>query len=302
MWRSINYFVYKQDTNLTSELYFKLNLNKDKSKQIDIQISQNSTLKDVLDIFGKQIKANAIKIDPDIQEYKFILKDKSNKYNEFVLKKNILLYNYMREEKYELYYLPFDKKKSYTISAALKDKNSLPRVEPKITDEYIVYDDQLINKDNAFKYSKKRKQFLPVIFYLNRDRIEIEKKNSQKYPIVIPLSNITLVKEVKDFKYKEGYSIMQIASLYNSKNKKYIIAFNSKYFDNWFLLIFNQIHQFLDTFTFLNICDDLTDLNRKKTSFIIQLANKFSNIKGVLSLNFSKNILDRKSTRLNSSH
>ena len=162
MWRSINYFVYKQESNLTSELYFKLNLNKDKSKQIDIQISQNSTLKDLLDAFGKQIKANAIKIDPDIQEYKFILKDKSNKYNEFVLKKNILLYNYMREEKYELYYLPFDKKKSYSISAALKDKNSIPRIEPKITDEYVVFDDQLINKDNAFKYSKKRKQFLPV--------------------------------------------------------------------------------------------------------------------------------------------
>ena len=290
MWRSINYFVYKQESNLTSELYFKLNLNKDKSKQIDIQISQNSTLKDLLDAFGKQIKANAIKIDPDIQEYKFILKDKSNKYNEFVLKKNILLYNYMREEKYELYYLPFDKKKSYSISAALKDKNSIPRIEPKITDEYVVFDDQLINKDNAFKYSKKRKQFLPVIFYLNRDRIEIEKKNSEKYPIVIPLSNISLVKEIKDFKYKEGYSIMQIASLYNSKDKKYIVAFNSKYFDNWFLLIFNQIHQYMDPFTFMKLCDDLVDLNKKKTSLIIQLANKFTNIKGVLSLDFSKNI------------
>ena len=103
MWnpmKTIHSLVYRQQSNLTSELYFKLNLNNDKSKQIDIQISPNTTLKDVYDNFRTQIESNAIKIDPDIQEYKFILKDKLNKYNEFVLKKNILLYNYMQEEKY----------------------------------------------------------------------------------------------------------------------------------------------------------------------------------------------------------
>ena len=120
--------------------------------------------------------------------------------------------------------------------------------------------------------------------------IEVEKVKSGKFPIEIPLSSISDIKEIKDIKYKDGFSTMMISSMYNSKLKKYVFCFNSRSFDNWFLLIFNQIHQFLDTFTFLKICDDLTDLNRKKTSFIIQLANKFSNIKGVLSMNFSKNI------------
>jgi hypothetical protein len=58
MWRTINAinsFVYRRDSNLTSELYFKLNLNKEKSKQIDIQISQNSSVKDVFNNFEKQI-------------------------------------------------------------------------------------------------------------------------------------------------------------------------------------------------------------------------------------------------------
>ena len=196
----------------------------------------------------------------------------------------------MQEEKYELYYLPFYKKKSYSISVALKDKNSLPHIEKKENTDYTPLDDQLIKKDNAFKYSKKLNKFVPVIIFLHRDMIEVEKVKSGKFPIEIPLSSISDIKEIKDIKYKEGFSIMMISSMYNSKNKKYVLAFNSRTFDNWFLLIFNQIHQFLDTFTFLNICDDLTDLNRKKTSFIIQLANKFSNIKGVLSLNFSKNI------------
>ena len=82
MWnpvRSMISLVNRQQINLTSELYFKLYLNKDKSKQIDIQISPNSTLKDVYDNFRTKIESNAIKIDPDIQEYKFILKDKLNK-------------------------------------------------------------------------------------------------------------------------------------------------------------------------------------------------------------------------------
>lgn len=293
MWnpmKTIHSLVYRQQSNLTSELYFKLNLNNDKSKQIDIQISPNTTLKDVYDNFRTQIESNAIKIDPDIQEYKFILKDKLNKYNEFVLKKNILLYNYMQEEKYELYYLPFHKKKSYSISIALKDKNSLQHKEKKENTDYTPLDDQLIKKDNAFKYSKKLNKFVPVIIFLHRDMIEVEKVKSGKFPIEIPLSSISDIKEIKDIKYKDGFSTMMISSMYNSKLKKYVFCFNSRTFDNWFLLIFNQIHQFLDTFTFLKICDDLTELNRKKTSFIIQLANKFSNIKGVLSLNFSKNI------------
>ena len=291
MWKAINplnYLIYKQDNNLTTELYFKLNLNKDKSKQIDIQISPNSTIKDVFENFRQQIESNAIKIDPEVQEYKFILKDKSNKYNEFVLKNNILLYNYMHEEKYELYYLPFYKKKSYTISVALKDKNSLKHVEKRENYDYTPLPEQLIKTDKAFTYSDKNKQFIPVTVNLKRDIVEIEYSRYNK--IIVPLSSISDIKEIKDIKFREGYSIMMITSIYNSKVEKYVLAFISKCFDNWFLLIFNQLHQFLDTFTFMKFCDELTDLNKKKTSFIIQLVNKFSNIKGILSLNFSKKI------------
>ena len=89
MWKKISYFSYRKENNLTTELNFKLNLNKDKSKQIDIQISPNSTLQDILNNFKKQIESQMVKIYPELQEYKFVLKDKSNKYNEFILKNNI---------------------------------------------------------------------------------------------------------------------------------------------------------------------------------------------------------------------
>ena len=293
MWRTINAinsFVYRKKTNLTSELYFKLNLNKEKSKQIDIQISQNSSVKDILNTFETQIKLNAIKIDPDNEEYKFILKDKTNKYNEFILKENILLFNYMREEKYELFYIPIQKKKSYTVSVALKDKNSIPHKEELFNDDYIVLDDQLIKKDSSFKYSKKQQKFIPIIIYLHRDRIEIAKKNSSQYPIAIPLSNISCIKETNEYNYKEGYKTLIIASLYNSKDKNYIIAFNSNEFDNWFLLIFNQVHQYMDPFTFMQLCDDFEQYKKKRTSLIVQFATKFHNIKDLLSLNFAKKI------------
>ena len=233
MWKTlnaINSLVYRKENNLTTELYFKLNLNKDKSKQIDIQISPNSTVKDVFNNFRKQIDLNAIKIDPDLQEYKFILKDKTNKYNEFILKENILLYNYMQEEKYELYYLPLFKKKSYSISIALKDKNSLPHIENKDNYDFIALDDQLIKKDSAFKFSKKQNKFVQITISLQRDMIIIEKKYSKKLPIEIPLSSISNMKDVKEIKFKEGFSTMMITSKYNSKVKRYVLAFNSKTF------------------------------------------------------------------------
>ena len=293
MWRTINAinsFVYRRDSNLTSELYFKLNLNKEKSKQIDIQISQNSSVKDVFNNFEKQIKLNAVKIDPDLEEYKFVLKDKTNKYNEFILKDDILLYNYMKEEKYELFYIPIQKRKSYTVSIALKDKNSVPHNEENFNDDYVVLDDQLIKKDSAFKYSKKHQKFIQVIIYLHRDRIEIEKKHSSQYPIAIPLSNISCIKETKDYKYKDEYSSLIITSLYNSKDKDYILSFRSVDFDNWFLVIFNQVHQYMDPFTFMKLCDDFEQHKKKRTSLIVHFATKFHNIKDLLSLNFAKKI------------
>ena len=291
MWKKISYFSYRKENNLTTELNFKLNLNKDKSKQIDIQISPNSTLQDILNNFKKQIESQMVKIDPELQEYKFVLKDKSNKYNEFILKNNILIYNYIQEEKYELYYLPYYKKKSYTISIALKDKNSLQHFEQKDIEDFTQLDNQLItNENNVFKYSKKYKKFVQINICLYTDSIEIEKIKSLKPSRTIPLLSITEIKEIKDITYKAGFSTMVISSSYQSKVKKFILAFNSSTFNKWFLLIFNQIHQFCDSSTFMDICKNLTNLNRKKTSSIIQLANKFNNIKGILSLNFSKNI------------
>ena len=83
---------------------------------------------------------------------------------------------------------------------------------------------------------------------------------------------------------------MMISSVYSSKTKKYYLSLSNDSFDSWFSVLNNHLHQFLDTYSFMKICKDSNDLNRKKTSFIIQLINKFTNIKGVLSLNFSKKI------------
>ena len=291
MWKKLNYFYYKQNSNLTSELYFKLYLNRDKSKKIDIQITPNSTLDDVFNNFRIQIESNATKIDPETQEYKFILLDKTNKYNKFIIKKNFLLYNYMHEEKYELYYIPVNKKKSYTISLALKEKNSYQNEKTKnsIYDSYPL-EDQLIKKDSAYKYSKKLQKFVPINIYLHRDTIELEKIKSSKFPIQIPLSSIQNIQEMNDITFKQEYLSMVISSYYNSKNKKYIIALNSKNFDNWLLTISHQLHHVVDTKTSLKLNNELNELNKKRTSLIYQITEKVSNIKGVLSLKFSKEI------------
>lgn len=290
MLKALNSIIYGDRKTITTGLICKLYLNKDKSKSIDIQLYENTTCKDLLNNFKNIIEGSISNIDKETQEFKFVLKDITNQYNEFILKDNFFIFNYLMNEKYELFYLPFYKKKAYTISLALKDKNSFQHPDIQENPQFEPLQEQLIKQDNAFKYSKKEKKYVKVKIYLHRDIFVIEKIKSKKESI-IPLSSISDIKEVYDKSFDTGYSTMMISSKYSSeKTKTYYIAFDSNKFDIWFSIINNQLHQFTDTFSFMKICKDLNDLNRKKTSLVIQIVNKLTNIKGILSLNFSKNI------------
>ena len=291
MWKALNSIIYGQKQKIETGLILPLYLNKDKSKSINIQVYEKTSCKELYDKFKEVIEGNVNLIDKETQEYKFILKDISNNYNEFILKDNFILFDYLMNEKYELYYLPFDKKKSYTISMALKEKNSFQYGPSKENISFKPLKEQLVKQDTVYKYSKKLNQFVKATIYLHRDILEIEKSKSEKDPINIPLSSISDIKEVYDKSYKQGYSTMMISSTYSpNKTKNYYLSFSNNYFDEWFSVLNNHLHQFLDTFSFMKICNDLNELNKKKTSLVIQLINKFSNIKGVLSVNYSKKI------------
>ena len=106
MLKALNSIIYGDRKTITTGLICKLYLNKDKSKSIDIQLYENTTCKDLLNNFKNIIET---------QEFKFVLKDITNQYNEFILKYNFFIFNYLMNEKYELFYLPFYKKKAYTI-------------------------------------------------------------------------------------------------------------------------------------------------------------------------------------------
>ena len=291
MWKAFNSIIYGEQKQIQTGLICRLFLNKDKTKSISIQVYDNTTIKELYEKFKVTIEGNISIIDKETQEYKFILKDKTNNYNEFILKNNFLIFDYLLNEKYELFYLPCNKRKPYFISMALKEKNSFQHIEDKENIEYKPLKEQLLKKETAFKFSKKSGKFYKITIILHRDILEIIKKNSNKGSTIIPLSSISDIREVYDRNYKSGYTTMLITSEYSSsKKKEYYISFSSDSFGSWFIVINNHIHQFLDTFAFLQINKDLNDLNKKKTSLLIRLINKFINIKGVLSLNFSKEI------------
>jgi len=290
MWKALNSIIYGEQKQIQTGLICLLFLNKDKTKSINIQVYEKTTIKELYEKFKEVIEGNIAIIDKETQEYKFILKDKTNNYNEFILKNNFLVFDYLLNEKYELFYLPCNKKKSYSISMALKEKNSFQHIENKQDIQIKPFKEQLLKEDTAYKFSKKLNQFVKIKIILHSDILEINKIKSKKEPTIIPLSSISDIKVVYDKTFKQGYTTMMISSVYSSKTKEYYISFNSDLFDNWFTVINNHMHQFLDPFTFKKICQDLNDLNRKKTSLLIQLVNKCTYIKGVLSLNFSKKI------------
>lgn len=291
MFKKLTSLLYGEQNPISTGLICKLYLNKDKSKSMNIQLNKNDTPKSLIDNFRVVIEGNANEIDPQTQEYKFVLKDTSNNFNEFILKDNILLFDYLEKEKYELYYLPFNKKKSYSISMSLKDKNSYHHIEIEENEGKNSLKQLLIKQGTGLKYSKKKKQYVDINIYLYRDMIEIAKKRSNKDSYIIPLSNISDIKEIYDNNYKNGgFSTMMMSCLFSPKTKQFYLAFKSNDFDSWFSVINNQIHQFSDTYSFIKICKDINELNRKKTSSLIQICNKFNNIKGILSLNLTKNI------------
>mgnify|MGYP002626050580 CR=1 FL=1 len=292
MFKKLTSLLYGEQNQISTGLICKLYLNKDKSKSMNIQLNKNDTPKSLIDKFEVVIKGNANEIDPQTQEYKFVLKDTLNNFNEFILKDNILLFDYLEKEKYELYYLPFNKKKSYSISMSLKDKNSYHHSEVEENEGNNSLRVLLIKQGTAIKYSKKLKKYVDISIYLQRDMLEIVKKKSNKNSIIIPLSSITDIKEIYDNSYiKGGFSTMMISCSFSSpQTKRIYIAFKSDDFDTWLLAINNQIHQYSDTYSFIKLCKDINELNRKKTSSLIQICNKFNNIKGILSLNFAKNI------------
>ena len=174
---------------------------------------------------------------------------------------------------------------------SLKDKNSYHHIEIEENEANNSLKQLLIKQGNGLKYSKKKKQYVDISIYLYRDMLEIAKKRSNKDSYFIPLSNISDIKEVYDNNYKNGgFSTMMLLCSFPPKTKQFYLAFKSNDFDSWLTVINNQIHQFSDTYSFVKICKDINELNRKKTSSLIQICNKFNNIKGILSLNFTKNI------------
>ena len=290
MWKALNSIIYGEKHKIETGLICPLHLNKDKSKSISIQIYQNITCRQLYQIFKKIIEGNANVIDKETQEFKFILKDKSNNCSEFILKDNFKLLDYLITDKYELIYLAFNKKKIYEISMALKEKNSFQHEEVKENIQFEPLKEEILKKETAYKYSKKLKIYVDANIILQRDILEIEKLKSKKDSIIIPLSSISEISKINDKSFKNGYNTMMITTGDASQIKQYYLSFNKDTFESWITELNNHLHLFTDTFSFMKINKDLNELNRKKTSLLIQLINKFTNIKEVLSIKFSKKI------------
>ena len=272
---------------ITSGLICKLYLSKDKLKNIEIQLYNHTTCQDLLKTFKQPLEENMPKIDPQIQEYKFVLKDITNKYNQFILDIDFLPYDSLMGDKFELYYIPFNIKKPDTIFT-MKEKNIYKCEEENLNENNRtkINNKFIIKQNNVYKFSKKKKEFLPAIMRLDNDVIEITKKYSFKKIVIIPLSSITKIQQTNEHKYKQQYNTLKISS----ENKNYFISIEIEEFESWLYVLNKQIHCVIDSFSFTKYCEEFSALNKRKSSILVQLFNKFTNIKGILSINISKKI------------
>jgi hypothetical protein len=99
---------------------------------------------------------------------------------------------------------------------SLKDKNSYHHNEIEENEGNNSLKQMLIKQGTGLKYSKKKKKYVDINIYLYRDMLEIAKKISNKDSYLIPLSNISDIKEIYDNSYKNrGFSTMMISCIFS---------------------------------------------------------------------------------------
>ena len=90
-----------ENTNTIYILYFSRN----KSKQLKIDLQDNDDLNTIEQKYIEEYKNFIPNFGQSINEYKYVLIDTTNKYNEFIIDNNYKPYLYLKKRYYELYYL-----------------------------------------------------------------------------------------------------------------------------------------------------------------------------------------------------
>ena len=257
-------------------LYFT----RDKSKKLIIDLQPDDDLITIEQNYIGEYENFIPNFGHSINQYKYILLDTRNKYNEFILNNNFKPYLYLKKGYYELYYLKIIVKTELISESTI---NQYYKAQSKsfdfIRNDYYFFNPKnkkQIKTDEIYKYTKKRKKYEKINFTLFNDSIQIIKQNKHEF---IPIYNII---SINSSDFDEKYRLLTIMIGFPEKIKEYRIAIPKKTFNIWESLIYNQFISIKGIYEFNMYKEEISSLIKKKNGLFVQIIDKNDNFKEIM--------------------
>ena len=254
-------------------LYFT----RDKSKKLIINLQPDDDLITIEQNYIGEYENFIPNFGHSINQYKYILLDTRNKYNEFILNNTFKPYLYLKKGYYELYYLKIIVKTELISESTI---NQYYKAQSKsfdfIRNDYYFFNPKnkkQIKTDEIYKYTKKRKKYEKVNFTLFNDSIQIIKQNKHEF---IPIYYII---SINSSDFDEKYRLLKIMIGFPEKIKDYRIAIPKKTFNIWESLIYNQFISIKGIYEFNMYKEEISSLIKKKNGLFVQIIDKNDNFK-----------------------
>ena len=257
-------------------LYFT----RDKSKKLIIDLQPDDDLITIEQNYIGEYDNFIPNFGHSINQYKYILLDTRNKYNEFILNNTFKPYLYLKKGYYELYYLKIIVKTELISESTI---NQYYKAQSKsfdfIRNDYYFFNPKnkkQIKTDEIYKYTKKRKKYEKVNFTLFNDSIQIIKQNKHEF---IPIYYII---SINSSDFDEKYRLLTIMIGFPEKIKDYRIAIPKKTFNIWESLIYNQFISIKGIYEFNMYKEEISSLIKKKNGIFVQIIDKNDNFKEIM--------------------
>jgi hypothetical protein len=257
-------------------LYFT----RDKSKKLIIDLQPDDDLITIEQNYIGEYENFIPNFGHSINQYKYILLDTRNKYNEFILNNNFKPYLYLKKGYYELYYLKIIVKTELISESTI---NQYYKAQSKsfdfIRNDYYFFNPKnkkQIKTDEIYKYTKKRKKYEKINFTLFNDSIQIIKQNKHEF---IPIYYII---SINSSDFDEKYRLLTIMIGFPEKIKEYRIAIPKKTFNIWESLIYNQFISIKGIYEFNMYKEEISSLIKKKNGLFVQIIDKNDNFKEIM--------------------
>ena len=257
-------------------LYFT----RDKSKKLIIDLQPDDDLITIEQNYIGEYDNFIPNFGHSINQYKYILLDTRNKYNEFILNNTFKPYLYLKKGYYELYYLKIIVKTELISESTI---NQYYKAQSKsfdfIRNDYYFFNPKnkkQIKTDEIYKYTKKRKKYEKINFTLFNDSIQIIKQNKHEF---IPIYYII---SINSSDFDEKYRLLKIMIGFPEKIKDYRIAIPKKTFNIWESLIYNQFISIKGIYEFNMYKEEISSLIKKKNGLFVQIIDKNDNFKEIM--------------------